>query len=159
MKGLEMSIVPYQEKYHQAFIDLNMHWLEKYFEAELYDKKQLTQCQKMIIDPGGCIFIGIVENKPIGTYALVKIDQQTTEFSKMAIDVNYQGNGFGKQLMEHSIGTAKKMNFQKLVLYTHCRLERAIHIYKKFGFQTINVESNCPYERCNKKMELDLALK
>ncbi len=85
-----MSIVPYEEKHHQAFIDLNMHWLEQYFKAETYDQKQLEQCQEMIIDPGGCIFIGTVEQKPIGTYALVKIDNQSAEFSKMAIDMDYK---------------------------------------------------------------------
>ena len=153
---LQMEIIPYESKYNQAFVDLNFAWLEKYFEVEPYDKKQLQLCNEMIIKPGGCIYLGIINGIPIGSYALVKVNHKTCELSKMTIKEPYQGNGLGKQLVEHGIATAKKMNFEVMVLYTHRKLQNAIHIYRKYGFKDIEVETNCPYLRCNTKMELKL---
>ena len=36
---IELQILPYQPKYKNDFVTLNLDWLEEYFEVEPYDKK------------------------------------------------------------------------------------------------------------------------
>ena len=76
------------------------------------------------------------------------------ELTKMAVSPEYRGHKIGQQLMQYCIDFAKKNNMPKLIIYSSRKLENAIYIYKKYGFNEIPVEPNCPYKRCNIKMEL-----
>lgn len=56
-----MEIVPYESKYRQAFIDLNMSWLKKYFTPEEGDFAMLYGIDG-IIENGGMAFFAVDES-------------------------------------------------------------------------------------------------
>ncbi|MEN8788861.1 MAG: GNAT family N-acetyltransferase, partial [Flavobacteriaceae bacterium] len=105
---------------------------------------------------GGYIFFALLNNQTTGCFALMKVDEKVYELGKMAVDPLFQGKKIGQAMMEFAIGFARKMKWMKIVLYSHTKLQPAIHVYRKFGFKEIELEPQSPYQRSNIKMELDL---
>ena len=153
---IELQILPYQPKYKNDFVTLNLNWLEEYFEVEPYDKKILKDCENQILAKGGHIFFVLQEAVVVGTFAFMKIENGVYELSKMAVPKNFRGAGIGNQMMAFSIRFAEQHHWQKLLLYSNTKLENSIHLYRKYGYVEIPLESNAPYQRGNIKMELIL---
>jgi len=152
---LQTKIISFDPKYKSDFYDLNIEWLETYFQVEDFDKEVLSNPEKYILDPGGHIFY-IVENQIVlGTVALMKESEFRYELTKMAVLPSARGRKLGQLLMQHCIGFAKENHIQ-LFLYSNRILENAIHIYLKYGFVEVPVEPNNPYKRSNIKMEIPL---
>ncbi|TVZ28021.1 acetyltransferase (GNAT) family protein [Gillisia sp. Hel_I_86] len=152
-----MEIVSYAQKYAEDFKNLNIAWLEKYFWVEPHDKDVLGNPKKYIIAPGGTIFFVKEDEEIIATVALMKMEDDIFELTKMAVTPAAQGKKIGQQLMEHSIDFAKQKKWKKLIIYSNRKLENAIYIYKKYGFKEIPIEENNPYSRGDIKMELKLS--
>ena len=145
------EIISFQPKYAEDFKTLNTAWLEKYFVVEPYDLEVLSNPEKYILNKGGNIYFAIENEKAIGTFALMYNKYGELEFTKMAVEDDFKGKGYGNLLMQHCIDEAKKMNCENLFLYSNTKLEPAINLYRKFGFLEIPVEKS-EYERCNIKM-------
>ncbi len=152
-----MEILSYTPKYAEDFKNLNIAWLEKYFWVEPHDEDVLGNPEKYIIEPGGNIFFVKDNDEIIGTVALMKMEDNIFELTKMAVTPAAQGKKIGQQLMEHTINFAKNKGWQKLIIYSNRKLENAIYIYKKYGFVEIPIENNNPYSRGDIKMELNLS--
>jgi ribosomal protein S18 acetylase RimI-like enzyme len=150
-----IEIIDYSEENKSFIKKLNIEWLEKYFAVEPNDEKQLSNPQEEIIDKGGMIFYAQYQNDIVGCAALMKVDDNTYELSKMAVTETLQGLGIGKTLMEHCLNVAQKQNFEKLILYSNTKLQTAIEMYRKYGFREISFNST-HYKRANIKMELFL---
>jgi len=154
---MSIEIVSFQQKYSQAFYDLNIEWLETFFYVEAYDRKVLSDPDTHILKPGGHIFFAVENNKALGTVALMPYSENVFELTKMAVLPSQRGRKIGQQLMQHCIDFARDYHFKKLLLYSNTKLENAIYIYLKYGFLEVEMEQNSPYERGNIKMELLLS--
>lgn len=152
-----MEILSYTPEYTKDFKNLNIAWLEKYFWVEPHDEDVLDNPERYIIEPGGNIFFVKENEEIIGTVALMKMEDDIFELTKMAVTPAAQGKKIGQQLMEHTINFAKNKGWQKLIIYSNRKLENAIYIYKKYGFVEIPIENNNPYSRGDIKMELNLS--
>ncbi|SFD06816.1 GNAT family N-acetyltransferase [Algibacter pectinivorans] len=151
------TIIPFKNKYAADFYTLNIEWLQTFFYVEPYDEEVLGNPKKYIINKGGHIFFAKLNNAIIGTVALMPIENSDSfELTKMAVSPNYRGQKIGQQLMQHCIDFSKVSNIPKLIIYSSRKLENAIYIYKKYSFIEIPVEPNCPYKRCDIKLELVL---
>ncbi len=151
----EVDIVSFDNDYSQHFYDLNVEWLKTYFYVEPYDEEVLSKPEKYIINKGGHIFFARLNKQIVGTVALMPIGNVGEfELTKMAVAPNQRGHKIGQKLMQYCIDFAKKNNIPKLIIYSSRKLENAIYIYRKYGFIEIPVEANCPYKRCDIKMEL-----
>lgn len=155
-ENLKVNIIPFNEKFTTDFTRLNFEWLEKYFYIEEYDKKVLTNPQKHILDKGGYIFFALVENKVVGTVALIKRAKGFFELSKMGVTTNYQGLRIGQKLIYRCIDFAATKGIKCLFLDSNKKLTPAITLYNKVGFKEIPVPKDTPYERCDIRMELYL---
>src|SRR5690606_14936865 len=109
-----------------------------------------------ILKDGGEILFALYDDKVIGTVALLKVDNETMELTKMAVDEKFQGRGAGKLLCRSAIDKAKELGVSKLVLYTQTALKPALSIYEKLGFKEVPIEKG-KYKRADIKMELDFA--
>jgi GNAT superfamily N-acetyltransferase len=150
-----LSIVEFQPSHQPWFEKLNRHWIEKYFWMEPIDFEVLGNPQKHIIDHGGTILMALHENTPIGTVALKFVERGVYEFTKMAVDDDFQGKKIGLLLSEAAIIKAKELNAGKIILYSNTVLAPAIALYRKLGF--IEIPLDGPYKRSNIKMELSLS--
>jgi len=146
----------YSNKDAFIFKSLNLEWLETYFSVEPIDELILNNPKSKILDPGGHIIMVELNSKVIGTFTFIKIEESIFEFSKMAINRIYRGQGYGNSMMKFAISFAKKNEWKKIVLYSNTKLENSIHLYYKYGFLEVEMESNVVYSRGNIKMELNL---
>ncbi|MEP2935171.1 MAG: GNAT family N-acetyltransferase [Gilvibacter sp.] len=153
---MAIRIVPYDALYAAHFKSLNIEWLETYFYVEAFDNEVLSNPEQYIIKPGGHIFFVLENQTVLGTVALLKMDNNIFELTKMAVLPAARGKRIGQQLMEHCIDFAKAQKWGGLLLYSNKILENAIHIYRKYGFEEIPLAPDNPYERSNIKMFLKL---
>ncbi|MGB1309021.1 MAG: GNAT family N-acetyltransferase [Oceanihabitans sp.] len=154
---MQVNILSFKPDYASNFYALNIEWLKKYFYVEAYDEEVLSNPEKYIINQGGFIFFAVIENNVVGTVALMPMQEKGAyELTKMAVTPKFRGNNIGQKLMRFCLEFANKNKFNRLLLYSSRKLENAIYIYRKYGFIEIPVEKNCPYKRCDIKMEYPL---
>lgn len=151
-----VSYIDYQPVHANAFYELNMEWIEAYFEVEQQDLTVLNNPDTYIIENGGQIFMALEGDQIVGTVALLTMDESVVELGKMAVSIHHQGKGIGHGLMKRAIQYAKDNSFQSVILYSNTVLAPALNLYKKFGFKEIPLESTSLYKRSNIKMELIL---
>ena len=123
------------------------------FVVEPTDKLILLNPEKEIIEKGGLVFFGKIEEEIVGTFALLKVENDIFEIAKMAVTKNWQSHGIGKQMLERAIQLTKRHQAKKIILYTHTNLKAAIGLYHKFGFREIEI-NDFHNNRANIKMEL-----
>jgi len=152
-----ISIVPYSEKYKDAFRQLNEEWITQYFKMEEMDRLSLHHPKEYILDKGGYIAIALLDKVAVGACALIPshLEGYDFELSKMGVSPKAQGMGIGKMLGLHIIETAKTMGAHKIFLESNRVLIPALSLYKKLGFIEIEGASS-PYERSDIQMELNL---
>ena len=160
-----LTVRQYKKTDAQAFHDLNIEWIENYFEIEDEDRHLLCDPDGAIIARGGRILIAETveddESIAVGTVALIPGHDQgddTVEMAKMAVRENLRGQGIGKALLRSVVETAQEMGARQIWLETNTILEAAVALYRQFGFQELaqSEQIETPYCRCNCQMVLEL---
>ena len=150
---MEINIINFQDNFEKDFYDLNIEWLEYFFQVEEYDYKVLSNSKKYIINKGGKIFFAESAGNIIGTVALMPTKNKLVfELTKMAVKPEYRNKGIGKKLLKKCIDYSKSNNYSSIILYSNKKLNNAIHLYRNFGFKEIKMEKKSPYLRANIKM-------
>jgi N-acetylglutamate synthase-like GNAT family acetyltransferase len=156
MKQIEsnpVALVNYEERFHDAFRQLNADWITEFFKMEEADYHALDHPEEYILSKGGHILMAVYEGEAFGTCALIKMDDTTLELAKMAVSKTMTGKGIGYLLGQAAIAKAKKAGAARLYLESNTLLQPAINLYYKLGFQKITAKPS-PYERANIQMEL-----
>ena len=150
---MEINIINFQDNFEKDFYDLNIEWLEYFFQVEEYDYKVLSNSKKYIINKGGKIFFAESAGNIIGTVALMPTKNKLVfELTKMAVKPEYRNRGIGKKLLKKCIDYSKSNSYSSIILYSNKKLNNAIHLYRNFGFKEIRMEKKSPYLRANIKM-------
>ena len=148
-------IVEYDSSHQPYFEKFNRGWIEKYFEMEPVDEFVLTNPEEAILKPGGAILMAEYDGEIAATVALRKIDDQTYEFTKMAVDERFRRRGIAERLCHASFDKAKELGATTIILYSNTKNAAAILMYEKIGFRHLKVEPGI-YKRANVKMIIDI---
>jgi GNAT superfamily N-acetyltransferase len=151
----DIQIVRYEPRYQQSFKKLNEEWITRWFAMEEADYKALDHPQEYILDAGGTIFMALQDGEPVGTCAMIKMDDSTYELAKMSVSDRVKGKGIGYLLGQAIIDQAKTLGAQRLYLESNTLLKPALGLYRKLGFQEVQGFVS-PYQRCDIQMELIL---
>lgn len=130
----DLQIVDFTPAYADAFLRLNLEWLEKFFYVEDIDRAVLSNPQAEIIDHGGQILFAVLGGEVCGTVALKHFGDGCYELTKMAVTASRQGAGIGRALMLAAIDKFSALAGKKLYLETHSSLTTAIALYESAGF-------------------------
>ncbi|NVJ98739.1 MAG: GNAT family N-acetyltransferase [Alphaproteobacteria bacterium] len=141
-----VSIVPYTPEYKQAFHDLNMAWLEKYFTVEPVHRHALENPESEILKGGGEIFFAIRDGKALGTVAMRAAGNGVFELTKLGVDPSAQGFGLGYLLCEAVIDVFKAKKGTRLYLETHTKLKPAMRLYEKLNFKLMPKPEDAHYQ-------------
>lgn len=152
---MKVTVSGYAPRYKVDFKKLNESWIKKYFEIEKSDLEILSAPEQIEKD-GGKVFFALLNEKAIGTCALIKQSKNSFELVKMAVNGDYQGLGVGQELMKACIKYARKEKARVLTLETNSKLESAVRLYEKFGFISVPQEKNSKYSRVDLVMKLNL---
>lgn len=152
-----VRIVEYTPEYQQAFRDLNVEWISKYFKMEAADYQALDHPQSYILDQGGHILVALYQNEPVGVCALIKKEHPVFDYelAKMAVSPKAQGKSIGFLLGQACLDKARSLGAKKVFLESNTLLKPAINLYYKLGFEKISGYPS-PYERSNIQMVVDL---
>ncbi|MGE5108104.1 MAG: GNAT family N-acetyltransferase [Sphingobacteriales bacterium] len=104
-----IEIIEYENKYQPDFHRLNLAWLDKYNLTESHDLMVLNDPEGTIINRGGFIWLAKMDDRIVGSSALIKEADGIYELAKMGVDENYQGKGISKLLIEACIKKARKL--------------------------------------------------
>lgn len=151
-----LRIVPYRAEHVDAFRDLNLAWIRKYFVVEDRDARDLGDPETYILGPGGYIFMAELNGECVGTCALMREGEGIFELVKMTVSESVRGLGVGRALGEAAIAFARTIGARRVELLTNSSLVPAITLYHALGFVDVPL-GHTEYVRANVHMVLDLA--
>ena len=154
-ESAHVEIVAFAAEHQPAFRQLNEEWITQYFRMEKEDYKALDHPQEYILDKGGHIFMALYKGEPVGTIALIPMEDGGYELAKMAVSPRVQGLGIGFLLGQACIGKARALGAWRVYLESNTTLKPAISLYHKLGFRKVAGPLS-PYERCNIQMQIRL---
>ena len=149
-----IKIIDFAPEHSPLFKALNEEWITTFFELEAADLPLLSHPQEHIIDKGGKIKVGLLNDNPVGFCALIPLDHPTYDFelSKMAVSPKAQGHGIGYLLGKAIVEAARKQNARNIYLVTNSQLIPAIKLYEKLGFAKLDLDTS-NYQRGDYHME------
>ena len=124
------------------------------FDPEAKDA-DLTDIERTYFQSGGVF--EVIEDKSgrmLGTYGLFPLNDITCELRKMYFLREIRGMGLGRAVLERAVAHARRLGFKTIVLETISVLERAIHLYTRFGFVPTTIEH--PNARVDQRFMLEL---
>lgn len=151
----QLEIIPFHPVHRAEFERLNRAWLERYFSIEPIDAQVLGDPEGEILEGGGQILFARLGGNIIGTVALKREDAATFELTKMAVDGQWQGRGFGRLLLNAACRLATESGARRVLLYSHRSLGAALKLYHEQGFVEHALDSS-RYIRSNIKMVREL---
>ena len=150
-----INILDYSPEHQPYFEKFNRQWIEEWFEMEAVDEWVLTNPDQSILAPGGAILMATYNGEIAGTVGLRKLDEETYEFTKMAVDSFFRRKGIAEAISYASFRKAKALGATRIVLYSNTLNEGAIRLYEKIGFAHVPVENDV-YKRANVKMVINI---
>ncbi|MEO1656185.1 MAG: GNAT family N-acetyltransferase [Pseudomonadota bacterium] len=159
MSGSQVTVRHFTPADIPAFRDLNLAWIERYFEVETKDRQMLDDPDSHIAAKGGRILLADLDGETVGTVALIPMAELgVIELAKMAVREGLRGHGIGQALMAAAKIEAQAMGGEQIWIETHNSLETAMNLYLKSGFRLLEADewSPTPYSRCNTQLILKL---
>ena len=131
-----LTIVPYEDALAADFADITKEWVEDMFTLEPEDLAIIEHPRERILDRGGRIlFVATEDLGIIGTCALMRVEGDSFELTKMGVRAAARGRRAGEFLLERTLAEARPMPMAELFLLTNRKCEAAIHLYEKAGFE------------------------
>lgn len=137
----------------QAFRDINVAWIERYFTMEPKDWLVLDNPGPAILDKGGAILMADVDGRTVGCCALIAMEDDCVELAKMGVTDAAQGKGVGRGLVAEAVQRARAMGAKRIYLETNSALGPALKLYADAGFVRV-MGPPSPYARADVQMEL-----
>ncbi|MDQ0157620.1 GNAT family N-acetyltransferase [Robertmurraya andreesenii] len=91
------------------------------------------------VSRGKC-FIMNLNGLNVGTYVLIPTRPETVEIVNVAVNENYHGQGYGKQLILHAIETAKREGYKTIEIGTGNSGVVQLALYQKCGFRMTSID-------------------
>lgn len=139
----DLQIVPYRSTLKEAFVRLNLEWIEKYFRVEEHGKEIFSNVEERVINNGGEILFALRDDVAVGCCALLHHPTNNSlgewEIAKMAVTSSERGKGVGSRLLEAMLEEARRRGISDIYLEGNTHLEASIKMYHTFGFKDIEL--------------------
>lgn len=152
-----MKVVPYEPRYKQNFIDMNLAWIRDMFTVEPMDEVELGAVDS-VIERGGQIFYALDDDGAVMSCCMIAPrDDGDWEIMKFATRDEYAGRGAGSAVLTACIDYAREKGLPKVIIVSNTKCTHAIHLYRKFGFTEVPVDkAKFPFDRADIAFELKL---
>jgi GNAT superfamily N-acetyltransferase len=87
--------------------------------------------------PRGALLVAYEGATPIGCAALRPHGPGTAEFKRLFVRPSRRNTGVGRRLTLRTLARARRLGYDRVVLDTLPRMDRAIALYRTLGFRTI----------------------
>ena len=151
-----VEIIDYSPEYKEHFKNLNMGWMSQ-FKIDNAQRAIVEHPDEQIIQKGGFIFFAEVDEKIVGTGALLRESNKLYEIAYMAVTPSYQGRHIGKSLLKKAIDKAIQAGAKQVYLVTSTKLKASLEMYRTFGFRESPIDPEMSvYQGSDVKMSLNL---
>ena len=82
-----------------------------------------------------------LDSRIIG-YGLMSVAAREAQILNLCIHPNWQGHGYGQQILKHLIELAKQKNAQSIFLEVRTSNQTAMNLYHKMGFNQVGLRKN-----------------
>lgn len=153
-----MRVVPYEQRYKDAFIEMNKLWISSMFEIEEEDLEVLDNVESMV-ESGAQIFFALDDDgEPLACCMIAPRDNGEWEIEKFCARGMYTGKGAGTACLKACLDYAEQKRVEKIIIVTNTQCEQAIHLYRKFGFSEVPVDrEKFTYDRADIAFEKTLS--
>lgn len=127
---------------------------EKYLAIQHYDE-EITHLEEKYGMPFGRLYLAYCNGQAAGCIGLKKIDEENCEMKRLYVRPRFRGEDIGRLLVQKIIMDAKEIGYSHMLLDTLPFLNKAIHMYERFGFVTTDCYNNSPMST-SIYMKLDL---
>lgn len=117
---------------------------------ELNNDEEVTMELLLLADPSerlvreyisrGKCFIMNYDGIILGTYVVIPTRPETVEIVNVAVNEDYHGQGYGKQLILHAIETAKREGYKTIEIGTGNSGVVQLALYQKCGFRITSID-------------------
>ncbi len=114
------------------------------FEYDRLKDADLKDINEYYFSKGGIFFVGIDEDRVVGTAGVRKLDGNLCEIRRIYLKKGYRGKGNGEKLFLAALDFARK-NCAGAVLKTDSTLKKAINLYLKHGFSFVEEKKGYLY--------------
>lgn len=90
----------------------------------------------------GQCFVAEADQQVVGVYVLLPTRPETAELVNIAVDEEFQGQGIGKQLVNHAIQEARQIGFKTLEIGTGNSSIGQLALYQKCGFRITGIDKD-----------------
>ena len=116
---------------------------QNYLDLQRYDE-EIQHLEEKYGMPSGRLYLAYCDGEAAGCIGLKNMDGMNCEMKRLYVRPQFRGKNIGKLLIQKIIGDAKEIGYSYILLDTLPFLEKAIHMYEKFGFYTIDCYNNSP---------------
>ena len=138
----EISIQMYSPACQQEVIDLILSIQQNEFGVAitLEEQPDLKNIPSFYQEDDGNFWVAAIENKIVGTIALLDIGNNRGALRKMFVHKNYRGKewGVGQQLLNSLLEWSRQHNIKEILLGTTEKFIAAQRFYEKNGFEEID---------------------
>ena len=139
---LEIKLV--NDTYSKEIIDLVLNIQQKEFNVPITieDQPDLKQIEDFYFEKGGSFWGAFINDKLVGTIALVKFDEKAAAIRKMFVKKEFRGIEYGiaQKLLETLIAYCQKNEIEEVYLGTVSILKAALRFYERNHFEIIEKE-------------------
>lgn len=145
-----MTVVPYDPKYKDSFIEMNQTWISEMFAMEDEDVRELENIEPYI-SRGGQIFFALDGEEAVMACCMIAPREDGDwEIMKFAAKGMYTGTGAGSACLKACMDYARQRQIKKVIIVSNRKCVQAVHLYRKFGFTEIPVDKKrFPFERAD----------
>lgn len=138
-----MKIVPYEEKYKNAFIQFNTDWITDNFGYLEEEDQKLFQHIEKSLEDGAMIYFAVDERENVLAACMARPLEKdgVWELCKLCSNKRLPHKGAGSAVFEAAMRWAIRHGAKKLFIQSNRKLKTALHIYEKYGFHEIQMES------------------
>ncbi len=139
---LDLTIRKYKDSDIHIVKNLNkvdMQILGVFKEGSEFNK-DLDDIKRHYFRNKGMFLIGTVNGIIVSMGAFQKIDSDTAEIKRMRTYPEYQGRGYGEQILGELIRIAKQYKYTRLILETSDKQGNDRKLYKKLRFKEYKEE-------------------
>ena len=86
-------------------------------------------------------WIAEVDGEPVGSIFCVRVDDRTAKLRLLLVEPSARGLGIGARLVDECLRFARRVGYERVVLWTVGGLAASRHIYEKVGFR---IEESTP---------------
>lgn len=134
-----LKIVEYKDRYKEKVVDLLVEIILNEFNMNENVEDIKNFDYNSYKNGGGNLWLAIDENDNVIATSAIQVNNEKNEAKLVRVYLNmeYRGTGIATEMLNMAIEFVKSINFNRIILGTYKKLERAVKFYEKNGFKEI----------------------